>query len=86
MKVLVLMASDYDYDYESSYPVGAFFVPDDFDEPTERKKWSEETLRPATGRNQYGEWKSKIYGVHTKTFTDWLREKYEEVEVVTVDF
>lgn len=83
MKVLVLMESDYDYDYCSTQPVGAFVVPDDFNIELAHRQWAEETLRPATGRNQYGEWKSKRYGVHTQNFPDWLREKFERIEVVT---
>jgi len=85
MKALVLMDSDYDYGYECSYPAGIFFVPNDFDEPKERLKWHEETFKPLTGRNQYGEWKSSKHGLHTKTFTRWLREKYDEIEVLTVE-
>ena len=56
-------------------------VPDDFDQQAEHQKWAEETLVPATGKNQYGEWKSKKYKERTIHFAEWLRKRYEVVKV-----
>ena len=81
MKLLVLMDC---YDYESEFVSAIFRVPDDCDQQELRKQYNEETLVPATGRNQYGEWKSKVYGRNTIQFHDWLREKFEMVEFETL--
>ena len=80
MKVLVMMEHDYDY----SYPVGAFVVPDDFDHAAEQKQWREETFKPHRWRNQHGSGVSKYMGTSTISFADWLRKKYEAVEVIEV--
>ena len=83
MKILLPMTC---YDYEGCYPSDeGFLVPDDFDEQQIRQQWNEETAIPCVGKNQYGEWKSKKYKQHNKTLLDWLREKFEKVDVVALE-
>lgn len=81
MKVLVMMEHDYDY----SYPVGAFIVPDDFDYAAHQRQWQEETFEPVRWKNQHGSGVStKWMGRPTISFAEWLRKKYEAVEVLEV--
>jgi len=84
MKVLAFVIY---HDYDCAGIAGeAFLVPDDFDQQAEYQKWAEETLVPATGRNQHGEWKSKKYKQRTISFMGWLRKKFESVKIEECEY
>ncbi len=77
MKVLVVIESDYD----CCDPKAAYLVPDDVDFDKLYRQWYQETLIPVKGKNQFGEWTSKIYGENSKTFESWLSEMYNPLVV-----
>lgn len=86
MKVFV--ATQLEWDDYSDCPqllpiTWGVIVPDDFDPQSTYQQWYQETGIPGTVKNQYGEWKIKSFKGHTMTFADWLRKKYEGVEVVS---
>lgn len=80
----VVVQCHYYYDYTEVSDKG-LLVPEDFDYQKEYTRWREEAFVFAKGRNQYGEWTSKYYGREKVSFFDWLRQQYQEVEVVQVE-
>lgn len=80
MKVVAFLTY-YDYDYAGVEDSG-LIVPDDFDLQAEQSEWMAEGQEPITGRNQHGEWKSKKYKQPKILFRDWLRKKYETVQIL----
>jgi len=80
MKAIVLMGCDYDYEFVEA----VFLVEDDVQESELRKQWHEECSIPYKGKNQYGEWTSTKYAKHSKQFHEWLAEKFDKVEVISI--
>lgn len=86
MKILELIDEGWrDYDDHYRNVVGVFIVPDDFVIQDAHQQWDSETGIPTTGKNQYGTWTSKIFAKHTKSFHDWIAERYEKVEIIEWD-
>ena len=86
MKVLVFVTYC-DYDLATTEDTGVL-VPDDFDMYAARREWMETdgAWVPLTGRNQHGPWESKRHKLRPKIqFRDWLRQRYETVDVVDCD-